>query len=75
MFDFISALEQTNGLLSVGDLAKMSKVSEKTIRRMVASGELPSVLWGGQRRFDPAVIQRWYIKRSPEARKLLLERE
>jgi hypothetical protein len=37
---------------------------------MILRREIPTVLVGGQRRFDPKVLACWYMKRSPEAKKL-----
>jgi excisionase family DNA binding protein len=44
-------------LLTVGDTASFFQVSEKTIRRMIARGELPFVRIGRSIRIDPEAIE------------------
>jgi len=52
--------------LTILQVAALFQVSDKTIRRMVARREIPSILVGGHRRFDPHTLRWWVIKRSPE---------
>lgn len=66
MFDFIAALEASTGLLSFATVRAMLGVSERTLRKMVAERTIPSLLVGGLRRFDPATLHRWAVKRCPE---------
>lgn len=44
---------QTRPLLSVTATAEWLGVSEKTVRRLIASGVLPALRVGGQLRIDP----------------------
>jgi excisionase family DNA binding protein len=69
MFDFLSALEQSTSLLTADQVQAMLKVSKRTMARYIASREIPSVLIGTQRRFDPKVLYWWYTKRYPEVLK------
>jgi excisionase family DNA binding protein len=72
VFDFLSALEHSTSMLFIKQVADMLGVSDKTIRRMIDKRDIPSVLVGGQRKFDPATLRWWYIRRSPEAQKARL---
>ena len=69
MFDVIQELNQATSMLSVKQVAKIFQVSDKTIRRMIARREIPSILFSGQRRFDPKVLAWWYEKLCPLSRK------
>jgi excisionase family DNA binding protein len=69
MFDFISALEQSTSMLTVGQVAEMLHVSNKTIQRLISKREIPSILVGGQRRFDPKTLYWWYTQKSPASLK------
>ena len=69
MFDFLGALEQTTSMLSPAQVRDMLGVSESTLRRLVTKREIPSILIGGQRRFDPKVLSWWYLKKQPDALK------
>ena len=69
MFDFLAALEKATSMLTIVQVAEMLHVSDKTIRRMITKRDIPSILVGGQRRFDPKVLYWWYLKRQPQALK------
>ena len=69
MFDLLERLNQTTAMLSVKEVAELFGVSTKTVQRMISKRDIPSVLVGGQRRFDPKVLYWWYAKRSPDALK------
>ena len=69
MFDFLAALERSTSMLTVHQVAEMLHVSDKTIQRLISKRDIPSVLVGGQRRFDPKVLSWWYLKKSPQALK------
>jgi excisionase family DNA binding protein len=69
MFDFLASLENTNSMLTVVQVAEMLHVSQQTIRRMIAKRDIPSILVGGQRRFDPKTLYWWYVKKQPQALK------
>jgi len=65
-YSLLDALNQTTSALTILEVAALFKVSDKTIRRMVTRREIPSILVGGQRRFDPRTLHWWLVKRSPE---------
>ncbi|MDB2613713.1 PTS sugar transporter subunit IIA [Chlamydiales bacterium] len=50
--------------LKMGDVSKMLKVSETTIRRWLSEGKIPSYKLGNQYRFSPMEIEEWVIKRK-----------
>ena len=67
MFDLFSALEQQQELMTPKEVAKLLRVSHRSVQRMVAGSELPSMLVGGQRRFCPAQLHRHFAKKNPQA--------
>ena len=50
-------------LMTLSEVAKALKVSEKTVRRLVGRG-FPHVRFGRVLRFDPADVHRWIVARS-----------
>jgi excisionase family DNA binding protein len=50
-------------LLSIYKTARRLSVSEKTIRRLIRSGELPALRVGGSVRIDPDELNAWLEKR------------
>jgi excisionase family DNA binding protein len=46
-------------LLSVAETAAKLNVSEKTVRRLIATGHLPALRVAGVVRVDPDELQRW----------------
>lgn len=52
------AAANPNHLLTVREVAAVFQVSEKTIRRMVAAGELPVIRLGRSVRLHPKVIEK-----------------
>jgi excisionase family DNA binding protein len=65
VFDLLSQLEAKNGLMKMDEVAQLFSVSRRTIERMVADSEIPSLLVAGQRRFDPASLHRYINRKSP----------
>jgi len=51
-------------LLNVYKAARRLSVSEKTIRRLIRSGELPALKVGNSLRIDPAELERWLGERK-----------
>jgi excisionase family DNA binding protein len=51
-------------LLTLPELAEQLQLSEKTLRRMIASGRLPCVRLGRQLRFLPGDVFRWLEARK-----------
>lgn len=46
-------------LLTVAEAAQRLRVSEKSVRRLLASGLLPGLRVGRQIRIDPAELESW----------------
>ena len=69
MFDFLAALDESDSMLSVRQVAKMLGFHPNTVHKMVSKREIPSVLISGSRLFDPMVLYWWYAKKHPEAMK------
>jgi excisionase family DNA binding protein len=44
-------------LLTAPQVAEILNISERGVRRLASTGELPSVQIGGSRRFDPADVE------------------
>jgi len=65
-YSILEALDQATSALTILEVATLFQVSDKTIRRMVTRREIPSILIGGHRRFDPRTLRWWVTKRSPE---------
>ena len=55
----MATLTQPRPLLTIPDAAFRLALSEKTIRRRVASGELPAVRLGARIRIDQDDLERW----------------
>jgi len=58
----MSITEQRPPLLTIADAAVRLNLSEHTIRRRVASGELPAVRLGGLIRIDQDDLERWLLE-------------
>ena len=66
MFDIITVLEEQTSLLSIPEVARIFRVSPRTVERHVKERKIPSLLLFGSRKFDPAQLARWVIKRNPK---------
>ena len=50
-------------LLKVKDVAHLENTCERTIRRRIASGELPAIRYGRQLRVRPRDLQNYRLRR------------
>jgi excisionase family DNA binding protein len=66
-YSFIGALESYKGLMTVEEVAGVLGVSRFTVYRMAQRKQLPSLVIGGSRKFDPAALAMHYRKKSPES--------
>ena len=66
-YSFITSLESHQGLMSVEEVAKVLSISKFTVYRMAHRKQLPSLVIGGSRKFDPAALAMHYRKKSPES--------
>ena len=76
-FNIIAALAAARGLLTVKQVAGFLDKSEITIYRMAQKRQIPNLLIGGSRLFDPSTLILWLVKKEPQlavaARKLGLQ--
>jgi excisionase family DNA binding protein len=66
-WSLISALDSFYGLMTVDDVAEVLGISKFTVYRMAQKKQLPSLVIGGSRKFDPAALAMHFRKRSPES--------
>src|SRR5437899_452654 len=63
-FDLLGELERYSGLMSVEEVASLFRVSKFTVYRMVQRRQIPSLIIGGSRRFDPKSLSFWLRKKD-----------
>jgi excisionase family DNA binding protein len=73
VFDIISQIEAQEDFLSVKELCSLLSISRSSLNRLIVNSEIPSLMIGGQRKFNPGSIKRWLIRKSPELRDSLRE--
>jgi len=54
----------TDTFFTIVQVAETLQVSEKTVRRMLVSGELPGYKIGGQYRIKPAELEAWIAEQA-----------
>lgn len=59
----MSIIEQQRPLLTIPETAARLNLSEHTVRRRIASGELPAVRLGALIRIDPDDLEQWLAER------------
>lgn len=65
MFNILLALESARGLLTVHDVAALLRRSSWSVYRMAEKRQIPSLMIGGSRLFDPSVLALWLSKKEP----------
>ena len=65
-FNVISRLEAVGRLLSVDEVAEVLSLSKFTIYRMSQKRQIPSLMLGGTRKFDPSTLIAWLAKKEPQ---------
>jgi len=58
-FNIIAKLESIDGLLTVDEVAVMLGLSKFTIYRMAQKRQIPCLMLGGTRKFDPSTLIVW----------------
>ena len=58
------SLDNSNRMMTIKEVAEYLSVHEKTIYRLVKSGELPALRVGGQWRFEKKVLDSWIQNRT-----------
>ena len=66
-WSLIAAIESYNRLMTIDDVAEVLTLSKSTVYRMAQRKQLPSLVIGGCRRFDPAALAMHYRRKSPES--------
>ena len=66
-WSLVAAIEAHRGLMTVDEVAAVLRVSVYTVYRMTQRKQIPSLVIGGSRRFDPAPLAMHYRKKSPES--------
>jgi excisionase family DNA binding protein len=65
MFNILVALESATGLLNVREVASLLGKSPFSIYRLAQKRQIPSLMIGGHRCFDPSVLALWLAKKEP----------
>jgi len=65
-FNVVSHLESAGRLLSVDEVAEILSLSKYTIYRMAQKRQIPSLMLGGTRKFDPSTLIAWLAKKEPQ---------
>jgi excisionase family DNA binding protein len=65
-FNIIAKLENIDGLLTVDEVAGMFGLSKFTIYRMAQKRQIPCLMLGGTRKFDPSTLIVWLCKKEPQ---------
>lgn len=66
-WSFIRAIELHSGLFTVAELATVLRKSECTVYRLAQRKQIPSLIIGGTRYFEPAALGMHFRKKSPES--------
>lgn len=65
MFNILLALESVHRLLTVREVAEFLQKSQFTIYRMARTRQIPCMMIGGTRYFDPSALALWLSKKEP----------
>lgn len=65
-FNILDRLAAIDHLMTVGETASILNKSISTIYRMARSKQLPSIMLGGSRMFDPSTIAMCLAKKDPQ---------
>ena len=63
-YNILIALQAVRGLLSVDQVAELFGKSSATIYRMAQKRQIPSIMLGGSRMFDPSTLHCGLLERS-----------
>ena len=66
-WSLVAEIEAHTGLMTVDEVAEVLRVSVYTVYRMAKRKQIPSLVIGGSRRFDPAALAFHFRKKSPES--------
>jgi excisionase family DNA binding protein len=65
-FNIIAKLESIDRLLTVDEVAGLLGLSKFTIYRMAQKRQIPCLMLGGTRKFDPSTLIVWLCKKEPQ---------
>jgi excisionase family DNA binding protein len=65
MYNILIALESVHRMLTVREVAELLQKSHFSIYRMAQRRQIPSLMIGGTRYFDPSVLALWLSKKEP----------
>lgn len=65
MYNILLALESVHRMLTVREVAELLQKSHFSIYRMAQRRQIPSLMIGGTRYFDPSVLALWLSKKEP----------
>jgi excisionase family DNA binding protein len=65
MYNILLALEAVHRMLTVREVAELLQKSHFSIYRMAQRRQIPSLMIGGTRYFDPSVLALWLSKKEP----------
>lgn len=65
MYNILIALESVHRMLTVREVAELLQKSHFSIYRMAQRRQIPSLMIGGTRYFDPSVLAMWLSKKEP----------
>jgi excisionase family DNA binding protein len=66
-WSLVARIESYQGLMTIDDVAEVLGVSDTTVYRMAQRKQIPSLIIGGRRKFDPAALGMHYRRKSPES--------
>jgi excisionase family DNA binding protein len=65
-FNIIAKLESIDKMLTVDEVAVLLGLSKFTIYRMAQKRQIPCLMLGGTRKFDPSTLIVWLCKKEPQ---------
>ena len=65
-FNIVAKLESIDGLMTVDEVAVLLGLSKFTIYRMAQKRQIPCMMLGGTRKFDPSTLIMWLCKKEPQ---------
>jgi excisionase family DNA binding protein len=65
-FNILNALQAIRGLLSADEVADLFSMSKFTVYKMAQKKQIPSMMIGGSRKFDPSTLVLWLTKKEPQ---------
>ena len=64
-YNILSELASIGRLLTVDEVADILGLSKYTVYRMAQKRQIPNLMLGGSRKFDPSTLIVWLTKKEP----------